>query len=213
MKSFDSKISKITLIILFVLLQTLTSNAQFRVGAFGLNAGMAMPSGLTLSAGIPTSTLVNLSYTYSFSTSFAYVLSQNLQLEAGIGFVTASCQVPSGQTAPDNQRLFSFSLGGKYFLSDKNDVMPHLGVGFSSTSLPTVKSGGNNETSGSVLTAIVFFGAQGFLNKERTVSLFIQFGLGYNKGTVTTKTGSNSYDNGQTNINFGGSAFGGSIYF
>lgn len=213
MKRVSSKFSIIALIIMFVMIQTVTSNAQFREGAWGLNAGMAMPSGLSLSAGIPTGTLVNLTYTYSFSTSFAYVISQNLQLEAGLGFVTASFTVPSSQTAPDNQSLFSIFFGGKYFLSEKNDVMPYLGAGFSFTSLPTVKSGVNNETSGSLLTVLGFFGAQGFLNKERTVSLFIQIGLGLSKGTVTNKIGSSSFDNGQTNINFGGSAFGGSIYF
>jgi outer membrane protein W len=212
MNSLGLKISKLGLILMFVLFQTFISKAQFREGAIGLNAGMAMPSGLTMSAGIPNNILGNLTFTYSFATSFAYVMSQNMQLEAGIGFVSASFSVPSGFNAPESQSLFSLFLGGKYFLSSKNDVMPYLGVGVSYTALPTIKSG-TNETSATLLTVLGYFGAQGFLNTQKTVSLFIQFGIGYNQGTVTNKIGSNSSDNGLTNINFGGSAFGGSIYF
>lgn len=213
MKSVLQKFAKINLVLLLVVLVSGTANAQFREGAWGLNAGMSMPSGISLSAGIPTSTLVGISFTYSFASSFAYVLSQNLQLEAGISYLTASFQVPSGNTAPDNQNLLSIYGGGKYFLMQKEMVMPYIGAGLSFTSMPTVKSGGSNETSGSLLTFIGCFGAQSFLNKEKTVSLFIQIGVGFNKGTVTTKTSNGSYDNGQTNINLGGSAFGGSIYF
>lgn len=213
MRIYTRLFTKIFFVALLLVFLSGTSQAQFREGAWGLNAGMSMPSGLTLSAGIPTSTLVNVSFTYSFSSSFAYVLSQNLQLEAGISYLTASFQVPSGATAPDNQNLFSIYAGGKYFLMQKEMVMPYIGAGLSYSSLPTVKSGNSNETSGSLLTFIGCFGVQSFLNKEKTVSLFIQIGVGFNKGTVSSKTSGGTYESGQTNINLGGSAFGGTIYF
>ena len=44
---------------------------------------------------------------------------------------------------------------------------------------------------GKLITAVGYFGAQGFINSAKTVAIFIQFGLGYNSGTLTTTTTSN----------------------
>lgn len=212
MKALTTFSIKALFIILFIGILSASSQSQVRTGAMSLNAGMAMPSGLTLSAAIPTSFLTGLTFTYSFATSFGYVLSDNLQLEAGIGYVTASFSVPDGETANQNQSLFSLNLGAKYFISAKEGVMPYIGVGFSTTSLPSTTNG-NTTTSASLTTILAYFGAQGFLNNAKTVALFIQFGLGYNNGSQKTVTPNMTSERSQTNINFGGSAFGGSIYF
>jgi len=213
MKKSTLLISRLCAIMLLAAAMNVPSYSQFRDGAFSLNAGMSMPSGLTLSAGIPSSTIVNVSYTYSFASSIGYVVMQNLQLEAGVSYVNASFTVPSGNTAIDNQTLFSLYLGGKFFLMPKEMVMPYIGAGFSFTSMPTVKTGNDSETSGKLTTVLGYFGAMSFINKERTIALFIQMGLGFNSGTVSSKYMGKTTDNGQTNITLGGSAFGGSIYF
>jgi hypothetical protein len=217
MKTFKTLVGKILILLMLIVLQTFISNAQFREGAWGLSAGVAMPSGVTLSAGIPTSSLSNVTFTYSFSSSFVYALNQSLQLEAGVGYLTAGVStdpLPNGQKNPDNQNLFSVNVGGKYFLMT-HDVMPYLFAGFSYTSLPSTKTV-YNEISGSLISALAGFGAQSFINTSKTIALFIQFGVGFNKGTVTTKMtegSTSSTDVSNTNINFGGSAVGATIYF
>ena len=212
MKAFFTNYTKALIIVLFIGIISTSAHSQFRTGAFALNAGMSMPSGLTLSAGIPTSTLTGLTFTYSFASSIGYIVADNFQIDAGIGYLTASFQVPSGPT-PESQSLFSLCLGAKYFLGISEIVKPYIGGGFSISSLPKVSAGQNYSTSGSLTTVVAYFGAQSFLNNAKTVALFIQMGLAFNKGTLTTTSGNMSSDNGQTNINFGGSAFGGSIYF
>jgi len=55
MKALTTTSIKALFIILFIGILSASSQSQVRTGAMSLNAGMAMPSGLTLSAAIPTS--------------------------------------------------------------------------------------------------------------------------------------------------------------
>ena len=197
--------------IIILIALTLSSQAQMREGNWGISSGMAMPSGITTTAGLPTNVLSQLNISYSASSNFIYVVSPMMQLEAGLGYVSIGYTVPSGQTAASSQSALSIMVGGKYFLR-QSDVNPYLGVNFSFSQLPTITNGGNS-IKGKLITAIGYFGAQGFINSAKTVALFVQFGLGYNTGTLTTTVGSNSFDNGINTFNLGGSAFGGMIYF
>lgn len=189
----------------------ITMNAGVKEGDFGISASLALPSGITASAAIPTTVLSQLSLSYGASTNLSYVPTGNLELDLGLGVVSISYSAPSGQTAAKSQTAISLMLGGKYFLSSK-DVSPYLGAGFSYSSLPTITSG-STEVSGSLVTFIGFFGAQGFINASKNVALFAQIGFGVNSGSITTKVEGMSAKNGISTINLGGSAFGGSIYF
>lgn len=231
MKELRTIILRAGIVVLFALLQISSSQAQFREGAIGISAGMAMPSGVTLSAAVPSSYAGNINniFTYYFGSSFAYVIAPTVQLELGLGYGTASYSVPQGQTAPPTQSTLGVNLGGKIFLASRNDmVMPYIGAGFSYVGLPksesttgTVPYTTTTSITGSIISVLGCFGAQGFLNAQKTVAIFVQFGLGYSKGTLTTTVAtstptantSKSADNSQADLNLGGSAFGFSVYF
>lgn len=189
------------------------SRAQFSPNSFGLSAAIAMPSGVTASAAIPTAFNANgvITFTNSFATSILFVASDNIQLDAGIGYVSVSTDNPDPTPDPDPLTTISFSAGGRYFINIGN-VMPYLGVGFSFTNFPTLKVGGG-EIKGSLMTVLGFFGAQAFINDSKTLALFIQIGAGFNSVTSKTEANSMTSETKNSSINFGGSAIGGSIYF
>lgn len=180
---------------------------------FGITASIGMPSGLVPAAGIPTAANT-LSITYGMTTSILMLINEQLQIEAGIGYVSVSTSYDKESIKePDPLSAISFSAGCRYFLR-KAEVQPYVGGGFSYTSLPSVTGFDMKEISVNLFSFIGFVGAQGFINKSQTVALFIQIGFGFNtftggipdpdtfqisKGTFST-------------INFGGSAIGGTIY-
>lgn len=206
-------ITMVLIISLIGIIGKYESKAQFASNSFGLSAAIAMPSGVTASAAVPTA--INnygvITFTNSFATSILFVATENIQLDAGIGYVSVSTDNPDPQPDPDPFTTISFAAGGRYFFNVGN-VMPYIGVGFSFTNLPTVKVGGG-EIKGSLMTLLGFFGAQAFINDSRTIALFIQIGAGFNSVTSKTEANQMTAETKNSSINFGGSAIGGSIYF
>jgi hypothetical protein len=200
-----SAISKGLLIAVIITLSlTLTSNAQFRQGAWGLNAGIALPAGITQSVAVPSGSLSNVVFTPTASANLVYLLSQSFALQFGVGFLSAGVSPQEGP-APDAVTTLSLTAGGKYYMGH-GDVMTYLGAGFSYTNLPKITSG-NDEITNSLIMIYGCFGAEGFLNSSKTVSVFIQMGLGYNMLSFSTQ-----FSN-QNTLNLGGSAVGANIYF
>lgn len=200
MNRFWNISNKIIIAAIITLSLTLGANAQFGSGAWGLNAGIALPAGVTQSIGLPSGSLSNVTFTPGASANLVYLMSQSFALQFGIGFQNASTTVPSGQTAPDALSTMSLTAGGRYYLNH-GDVMTYLGAGFSYTNLPEIVS-----VTGSLITIYGCFGAEGFLNSTKTVSIYIQMGVGYNMF-------SQSSDNGNNILNLGGSAVGANVYF
>lgn len=196
--------NKIIIAVIITLSLTLGANAQFGHGSWGLNAGIALPAGVTQSVAVPGGSFTNVSFTPTASANLIYLLSQSFALQFGVGFLSTSQTPPTG-TAPDALTTISFTAGGKYFLS-KGDVMPYLAAGFSYTNLPKFTSG-TTEITSSLVMIYGCFGGEGFLNANKTVSVFIQMGLGYNMLSFS------SLMNGQNTLNFGGSAVGANVYF
>lgn len=192
------------------------SNAQFRNGAWGLSAAMSMPNGLVPGPGVsPTITLpVNtggqVAFNFVGTSGINYVAGDNLQLELGIGYLSVSADVP-GDNDPDPLSSIAVALGGKYFLSN-GPVMPYLGLNGSYAILPTTKFN-TTEITGNVMSLIAYFGAMSFINDSKTLAIFLQMGLGYNSGTVTTETNGSKSDASSGSFNLGGSAIGAAIYF
>ncbi len=184
------------------------AEAQPKQGSFGMSAAIALPSGIIPSAGIPTSTLNNLNITYGPTTSFLYLISDNLQLEGGIGYVSVATDTEGDD--PDPLSTISIGVQGKYFLSNA-PARPYAGIGFSYSSLPTTESA-NSETTRSLLLVSGVFGGQAFLNDAKTAAMFIQVGLGYNVFSTSTDMDGDNSDTSVSVLNPGGSAFGFSIY-
>ena len=74
-----------------------------------------------------------------FGTSFeeagiVYTLSENIELDLGVGFKNVSYTVDEGD-APESESQMSFYLWGGYFLT-KGDVSPYLGLGIDYTAFP-----------------------------------------------------------------------------
>ncbi len=209
--------SKITLLfaafsIAFIISPTQTQAEDGH--SFGFSAAIAMPSGLVPSAGIPTTAGTNINFTYGYSTNFLMMIGEQLQIEAGIGYVSVSTSIDAaGAKNPDPISTISFSAGGRYFLRT-GDVQPYVGGGLSFTSLPSTTIN-SKEVSASLLSFIGFVGAQGFINTSRTVALFIQMGFGYNSasGNVTDPITFVQSEGSTSSFNFGGSAVGATVYF
>lgn len=194
----------IIMTVIITLILTLGANAQFKSGAWGLNAGIALPAGVTQSVAVPGGSFTYVSFTPTASANLVYLLSQSFALQFGVGFLSAGQTPPTG-TAPDAVTTISLTAGGKYYQSH-GDVMTYLGAGFSYTILPKITSG-NTEVTNSLIMIFGCFGAEGFLNANKSVSVFIQMGLGYNMLSFSEMF------NNQNTLNLGGSAVGANIYF
>lgn len=200
-----SSISKgLILVAIITLSLTLGANAQFKQGAWGLSAGIALPAGVTQSVAVPGGSFTNVSFSPTASANLVYLFSQSFALQFGVGFLSAGVSPQSGP-APDAVTTLSLTAGGKYYMSH-GDVMPYLSAGFSYTNLPKITSG-STEVTNSLIMVYGCFGAEGFLNSSKTVSIFIQMGLGYNMLSF-----SEMFSNLNT-LNLGGSAVGANIYF
>jgi hypothetical protein len=199
MNTFTKILSFFSVIALITVISIKPLKAQFKDGAWGFSAGIAMPSGITTSAGLPS--LTSVAFTYGASTSLLYLVSQALQLELGLGIASQSFTVATG-SAPNSQTSISFSFGGKYFLMTK-DVMPYITAGFSYTGFPKTTVTGTDYT-GSLVTFLAGFGAESFLNSTRTIGLFIQIGIGFNSITNTVTVAGQSASSGSSTFNLGG---------
>ena len=62
-------------------------------------------------------------------------------------------------------------------------------------------------------TVLAAIGAQSFIDNNNTVAVFIQMGLGYNMGSVTTEGSGFSTTSDASSLNLGGSAVGFSVFF
>ncbi|TAL68168.1 MAG: hypothetical protein EPN82_12290 [Bacteroidetes bacterium] len=190
--------------IVIVITLTFSAKAQFHQGGWGLNAGIALPAGVTQSVAIPNSSFTNVTFTPTASANLVYLLSQSFALQFGVGFLSAGQTPPSGP-APDALTTLSLTASGKYYMGH-GDVMTYLGAGFSYTNLPKFTLG-NTKITSSLVMIFGCFGAEGFLNANKSVSLFIQMGFGYNMLSFS------SLSNNQNTFNLGGSAAGANIYF
>lgn len=209
------KTSKLFFLLLVVALTTaITPTEAHEKGDFGMTAAIGMPNGVTPSIGLPTNTTSRLSISATASSSFNIMLTNNIQLDLGLGYLSVD---PGGDADPAN--TLSIMAGGKYFFNT-GDVSPYLNLGISYTQIPTIESGGTGfttEVSGNMMTVLAAFGAQAFITPTHNIALFVQMGIGYNMGTVDTETssgGSSSTMSSEvTNLNLGGSAVGVTVYF
>lgn len=205
------KTSKLFFLLLVVALTTaITPTEAHEEGNFGMTAAMGMPNGVTPSIGLPTNTTSRLSISATASSSFNIMLSNNLQLDVGLGYLSVD---PGGDADPST--TLSFMAGGKYFFTTEH-VSPYLNLGISYTQIPTIETTGS-EITGNMMTVLAAFGAQAFINTNNTVAVFVQMGIGYNMGTVDTETtvggSSTTMSSEMTNLNLGGSAVGITVYF
>ncbi len=208
MKKIKQFLSGFAIMALISTMFVIPANAQMLQGGCGLNAGIALPAGITQSAGVPNFSSLNITFTNSASANFIYVVSNNFQLNAGLGFLSTSF---SGNSAPASQSLISIAVGGKLILSH-HDVMPYIGLGFSYTNLPKVTQG-TTDITGSLITLTPCFGVESFINQAKTVSMYIQMGIGYNSTSLKATSGNFSSTSGTSMFNLGGSAAGVNIYF
>ncbi|OGU13256.1 MAG: hypothetical protein A2X61_03700 [Ignavibacteria bacterium GWB2_35_12] len=204
MNRFHTISNRIIIAIIITLSLTLASNAQFGSGAWGLNAGIALPAGITQSVALPSGSLSNVTFAPTASANLVYLFSQSFALQFGVGYLSVG-QTPQSGPSPDAVTTLSFTAGGKYYLRH-GDVMTYLGAGFSFTNLPKFTSG-NDEVTNSLIMIFACFGAEGFLNSSKTLSVFIQMGFGYNMLSYSAAMSN------QNTLNLGGSAVGANIYF
>jgi hypothetical protein len=211
MKKFKQNLSGFAIITMITLMLSISAKAQLNAGGCGLNAGIALPAGITQSTGMPNTSNLNITFTNTASANFIYVLSNSFQIQGGIGFLSTSYTVASG-SAPPSQSIISITAGGKLYLSH-HDVMPYLGLGFSYTNLPKVTISQGMDLTGSLITVLPCFGVESFINQAKTVSMYIQMGIGFNSTSLKTTVSGNSSTSGTSMFNFGGSAAGVNIYF
>ena len=134
MNRFHTISNRIIIAIIITLSLTLASNAQFGSGAWGLNAGIALPAGITQSVALPSGSLSNVTFAPTASANLVYLFSQSFALQFGVGYLSVG-QTPQSGPSPDAVTTLSFAAGGKYYLRH-GDVMTYLGAGFSFTNLP-----------------------------------------------------------------------------
>ncbi len=210
------KTSKLFFLLLAIALTTTIATTEaHEKGDFGMSAAIAMPNGVTPSTGLTTNTTSRLSISSTAASSFNIMLTNTLQLDLGLGYLS----IDNGVEGSDPANTLSFMAGGKYFFN-VSDVSPYVNLGLSYTQIPTIETVGNGfstEVSGSMMTVLAAFGAQAFLNSTHNIAIFVQMGIGYNMGTVDTKSTVNgtstTNSNEMTNLNLGGSAVGLTVYF
>lgn len=195
------------------------SFGQLASGMMGFGASFALPGGTTASVvsnGAGSSTvLAQFGFTYTGGSHIAYLISQNLELQAGLGFGTVSFAVPTGSTAIESQSTMSVLLGGRLYMSPGAKASPYVNVGLSYTKAPTIKTS-KLEVSANLIGVIAAVGAQGWLSES--VSAYVQMGLGYNSGTITstgigTDADKGSSSNSVNTLSLGGSAAGICVYW
>lgn len=188
------------------LIAFMVPNQSSAKGKLGMSAAIGLPSGITPAVSLPTNTLGSLTISTAATSSFNILLSDNLQLDLGLGYLSVT------PNEGDGVNTVSIGAGVKYFMG-KGDVSPYITGGFSFTNLPTITSVGTERT-GNMITFLAAYGAQAYLNSSNTVALFVQMGLGYNTGSITTDiTGGSSTTTSISNLNLGGSAVGVTVYF
>lgn len=191
-------------LLIFVSLSNNNANAQLKSGQMGMSAAIGMPSGLLPSVS-SNGNAINDMYSLDASTSLNLVLSDNFQLDLGLGFMSRS------RNEEDAQNLLTFGLGGKYFLSN-SEVSPYITGGFSYAQLPSSESE-ISSSEGSILSLLGAFGVQSFVNNSKTIALFIQIGISYNMISTESTVMNQSSTTELNHLNLGASAIGATIYF
>lgn len=187
-----------------------------RSGMMGFGASMALPSGITSSViyngggGAGPNALGQLGFAYTGGANFAYVLNNSMEIQAGLGYGSASFSVSAG-TAPESQSTVSFMAGVRHLFNAQAETTPYVGANLSFTALPTIKQSSTSEISGSLLTFVACIGAQGYIAKN--VSCYAQMGLGYNSGSVKSKANNAEFTAGVSTLSLGGSCFGMCVYW
>ena len=122
---------------------------------------------------------------YGYESNYAnliYTLSENIEIDAVVGFKNVSYTVDEGE-APESETSLSFGAWGGYFLT-KGDVSPYIGVGVYYSGLPK-STVGDFETTSYNIEAEVDFGMQVFFNKHFAV--FGEIKASYNILSEDTK--------------------------
>ncbi len=205
--------------LVFLVMSGSIVTAQVESGMWGMGAAMALPSGVAASvvssSGNAGGSAIGqaASFTYTGGSEVCYQINRNLQLDGGIGIGLVSFGVSTG-TAADSRTTISIAAGGRYYTRTPSDVSPYLGAGLSYTIIPTITSG-NSEVSGGVFMINACFGVEAMLAKH--VAVFSQLGVGYNSGSISSKStvgGSSTTVSGSVNtLSLGGSAIGLHIYW
>ena len=112
---------------------------------------------------------------------FVYTATTNISIQLGVGYTSTSTSIdPKPAVEPESESALEFSIGGKYFLTDK-DVDPFIGIAFRYS----------KPHEDHTVTGINFL-VGGQANLVKKVAIFGQVGIGYTmdsmESTVSTQT-------------------------